>query len=494
MHLMFFKIILLNVKGQSNFKKRRTMFTWCRKRNADITFLQETHSTLQTMTQWKNEWGAELITCHGSSNSRGVAIMIQNGLDCKIHHTILDPMGRYIILNADINDSTYVLINVYAPNKDKDHIEFVNNLLTTLKKENLDSEEKIIMRGDFNCPLNPAYDKKGGTLSLRKSVVAGIDCLQNELDLVDIWRNKNPDIKSFTWSQKSPRIFCRLDSWLISNNLNDFVKSTDVIRAIRTAHDAISLEIEELENELKGPGYWKMNCSLLAEEDYVNSVTKLIPTWIKEGRKELSDDRSVWDWIKYNIRAYTILYSKDRAKQRNEQEKILQNELNKAKQALEENSNYSNTSHYHIAREKLEAFYEEKTKGIIIRSRARWHEYGEKSTKYFLNLEKRNHVKGHIPKLDINGVINTDATCILKEQERFYCSLYKSGSNDPNIGIKRSAFLGDLNIPKLSEEQKNNCEGKISLEDVLDCLTAFKITKHPGTMAFQSNSTRHFGL
>ena len=41
----------------------------------------------------------------------------------------------------------------------------------------------------------------------------------------------------------------------------------------------------------------------------------------------------------------------------------------------------------------LELFYEEKVKGIIIRARARWHEYGEKSTKYFLNLEKINHVK-----------------------------------------------------------------------------------------------------
>ena len=44
-------------------------------------------------------------------------------------------------------------------------------------------------------------------------------------------------------------------------------------------------------------------------------------------------------------------------------------------------------------REKIESFYEEKTRGIIIRARARSHEYGEKSSKYFLNLEKRNHVK-----------------------------------------------------------------------------------------------------
>ena len=63
---------------------------------------------------------------------------------------------------------------------------------------------------------------------------------------------KNPNTKSFTWSQKSPRIFCRLDYWLISNNLNDLVKSTDIIPAIRTDHDAITLDIEELETELKG--------------------------------------------------------------------------------------------------------------------------------------------------------------------------------------------------------------------------------------------------
>ena len=122
-------------------------------------------------------------------------------------------------------------------------------LLNTLKKENLDSEENILMGGDFNCLINPAIDKKGGTLNERKSVISCIrDCLQNELDLVDIWRIKNPGISSWTWSQKSPRVFCRLDYWLISNKLSDLVTSTDIIPALRTDHDAILLEIGELEN------------------------------------------------------------------------------------------------------------------------------------------------------------------------------------------------------------------------------------------------------
>ena len=98
--------------------------------------------------------------------------------------------------------------------------------------------------------------------------------------------------------------------------------SSDIIPAIRTDHDAILLEIGELENELRGPGYWKLNCSLLADEGYVNSVTELIPIWAAEGRKELSDDRSVWDWITYNIRAHASWHSKKRSKKRGKKERL----------------------------------------------------------------------------------------------------------------------------------------------------------------------------
>ena len=402
-------------------------------------------------------------------------------------------MRRYVIVKAVIQDKTYVLINIDAPNKDKDLINFFKNLFAILQKENLESEENIIIGGDFNCPLNPALDKKGGVLLQRKSVTNCIECLQSQLDLVDIWRIKNPDTKSFTWSQKSPRVFCRLDYYLISNNLFDMVRSTEIIPAIRTDHDAILLEIGKLENGQKGPGYWKLNCSLLADDAYVNSVTELLPLWAAEGRKELTNHRSVWDWIKYNIRAHAINFSKRKSKERNKKEKTLQEELSKAKEELELTLSDLNALRYLVAQEKLETFYEEKTKGIIIRARVRWHEYGEKSTKYFLNLEKRNHVKKHIRKLVISGVIKTDPFCILKEQERFYRDLYKSKNYDPEISQKISVFLNDLNIPKLSEEQQKQCEGSISSEECFRLLNSFDLNKTPGMTVSPLNSIKPSG-
>ena len=131
-------LLSLNARGLSNFRQRQTIFTWCRKRNSDIIFLQETHSTLSTQLKWKNEWGAELICSHGSSISRGVAILIKKGLGCVIHSQIVDTLGRYIIVKAAIKDKMYVLVNIYAPNKDEDIIKFLKNVLSKLQTKNLD--------------------------------------------------------------------------------------------------------------------------------------------------------------------------------------------------------------------------------------------------------------------------------------------------------------------------------------------------------------------
>ena len=197
------------MKGLSNFRKRRTIFLWCRKRKADLVFffLQETHSIAARENQWRNEWDAEMISSHGSSYSRGVAILFKNGIGCSINHKIVDPEGRYIILKACIQDKDYVLINAYAPNKDKDQVNLFSNLLSILQNENLDSVDNIILGGDLNCPLDPLLDKKGGASTKRRSVISRVEDFKGKLDLVDIWRSKNPDGKVLHGVKDLPQCF-----------------------------------------------------------------------------------------------------------------------------------------------------------------------------------------------------------------------------------------------------------------------------------------------
>ena len=251
--------------------------------------------------------------------------------------SIVDPQGRFIIFKAGIQDKVYILVNIYAPNKDKVSGKCYKNLHRVLQTEDLDCEENIIIGGDFNCPLDPKLDKKGGVIVPRKMVIDNIECLQNELDLVDVWRIKNPQSRSYTWSQKRPPIFCRLDYWLISNNLQDFVNTTDIIPAIKTDH-------EDLEN-------------------YLEELKQNIPLWKTTGSDNLSDKRCIWDWLKYNIRKHAILFSKKKAKERSALEKNLQQVYEEATKKFEQDPSDSNLNTLNEAKEILESYYEEKNKG-----------------------------------------------------------------------------------------------------------------------------------
>ena len=141
------------------------------------------------------------------------------------------------------------------------------------------------------------------------------------------------------------------------------VSNTEIIPAIKTDHSAIYLEFENINKNVKGPGFWKLNCSVLNDGDYVAEITKMILIWTAEGERELSDHRSTWDWIKYNVRAYSTNYSKKKAKVRNEQEKELQKDLDDAKVSFETNPTDSNGNLLNTAKdkEKLETFYKKKS-------------------------------------------------------------------------------------------------------------------------------------
>ena len=363
------KLISLNVRGLGNFRKRREIFTWCRKQKADVTFLQETHSTKNCEAQWKKEWGSLIIFSHGTSNARGVAVLIKNKLDVVIQQELSDSKGRLLSLNVKIKDKHYRLINVYGPNKDAEAICFYQNLSSTLR----------LVDGDFNCPLNPSIDKKGGILIPRQHVINSIENIQNEFSLHDIWRIKNPNTRSFTWSKMSPFIFCRLDYWLISDNLHDLVSKVDILASIKTDHSSIVLELEDIQEGYRGPGYWKLDTSLLTRPDYVDMINNELPIWLEEAN-DLSSTRSKWDWIEFKIKTSSIAYSKKVTKDSKQQEEELNFKYQSALKRLQENPNDETRLEAENLKNELEALYDKNVEGIIIRSRVRWHEHGEKNS------------------------------------------------------------------------------------------------------------------
>ena len=88
-----------------------------------------------------------------------------------------------------------------------------------------------------------------------------------------------------------------------------------ILPAIKTDHSLIEITIKLI----GGPGTWKLNTSLLQDENYKTEIKTLIDTtW-----NELAGNDNLalrFDWVKYKIRQRFIAYSKIKANMKREQE------------------------------------------------------------------------------------------------------------------------------------------------------------------------------
>ena len=123
---------------------------------------------------------------------------------------------------------------------------------------------------------------------------------------------------------------------------------------------------------------------------------------------------------------------------------------------------------YNRSKDELESLYNYITEGNILRSRISWYKLGKKSSKYFLNLEKRNKSKSQIRKLlsSDNGREYTNSEEIMNELKAFYSSLYTRWSTKSESECL--SYLQIVNIPKLTESERDSCKGRLTKKEILE--------------------------
>ena len=96
-------------------------------------------------------------------------------------------------------------------------------------------------------------------------------------------------------------------------------------------------------------------------------------------------------------------------------------------------------------------------------------------------MEKRNHVKKHVRKLRLSGVITSDPFEILLAEKEFYEGLYKSHCVYAQQ-MQASFNYDDLLILKLSGDYRQFGEGVINLDECAKVLNSFTLSnfKTPG--------------
>ena len=467
------KIISLNVKGIQNTVKRNTMFHWLREQKADLILLQETHcNTLEEKNSWSREWEGKAFWCNGSNVSRGVACLVKPKLDITVKETGNDEHGRFLALNVIVEDKNIDIINIYAPNKGKERANFYREL--ERKIDNLKSDNsELIVGGDFNCTLNPTLDRRYNSAHENTNVDIGhkqlIDLLESQ-NLEDVWRRRYPNSRKYTFFRPNSKSASRIDLWLVSKSLDSDVTKCTMKQAIKTDHSAIVLEFKASEME-RGPGIWKLNKKILDSEFFINIFMSFWNGWKNEFKK-YSSKKKWWELFKIKTKDLCILAAKhiekNKRKQKLELEKKLENEKNKISPDLEL------ISELEIQQNQ---YWYEKAEGAKLRSKLKWVEEGEKSSKFFFGLEKTN-AKNKLwsqVKTD-DGIIKTGIENVLNEQITFYEKLLTSEGWNKD---EAESLLEQID-EKLTTEHAELCESEITGAEIDKIIKTLKLNKSPG--------------
>lgn len=460
----------INVRGLGNKTKRMQIFQWLKEKNYMFYLLQETHFHNKNKEQWEKEWGGLCYFSGSSTNSEGVGILVNPNFPASdiIKYEVL--LGRILAIELSINSKTFIIINIYGPNTDDVNIfKILENFL------HIHSDTRYIIGGDFNTIIDVNLDKKNGNINKHNRCRKYIIDVMSTFNLIDIWRLKHPDKKQFTWhSSTKPSIHCRLDYFLISDMLQNYIIDCNINASFKTDHSLVLLKFNTQENK-RGPGYFKINNSLLFNQEYKQLIKDTIENTVNINNE--ANPVTLWAIIKGNIRNTTIAFASNLKKKTNIKEKEIITNIDNLEKKIPLEHDHSNISEQIMAlKSELNEIILKRVNGSILRSKAIHIENNEKNTAYFSNLEKRNAEMKTMNKLRVNNKLVTGQKDILNEQHKYYNKLYKKNEN-----IETDMSMLNYTNTKLNNEQIGSCEGILTEHECHKAIHEMKNNKSPGS-------------
>ena len=167
---------------------------------------------------------------HRQSSSCGILIYCFGSKNLKIRNKIVDKDQRIVILEIELHNQFFTLINLCNPNTESKQHKVLEKLENMLSTSNPTQVNQIIFAGDFNLFFNSKLESNGGNPVYKNHSVAKLIELKEKYTLTNIWRIQNPYVKRYTFKQNhfSGFIQRHLDYIFIPNSIQEYIVSSRV--------------------------------------------------------------------------------------------------------------------------------------------------------------------------------------------------------------------------------------------------------------------------
>lgn len=206
----------------------------------------------------------------------------------------------------------------------------------------------------------------------------------NVFSLCDVWQIYHPNKRMFTWFRSNTA--SRLDYIFALEHCSGSVQEADVMYVSFSDHRIVYIRMGKKLNK-HGPGFWKLDISLLNNAEVREAVSSLVT----KKRDEYADMNASlkWDLLKFDLQNLfrfwkTKLFKENQNLSDDQQAHI--SEISSQEELSEEDFET-----LQALRRELFTLQKSNEDKAILRSKARWAMYAGKPSKFFLNLEKNSY-------------------------------------------------------------------------------------------------------
>ena len=211
------KFISVNARGLNSKEKREKFYNWISDSKFDVIFLQETHFVEKYLFQYDCVWSGKTVHCFSDSAlSRGVSILFRKGLEYDILSILKTNEARKLMINLNISNITYSLVNIYAPYKDNNRIELFKGIRKFILNNSISNNfSNIILCGDFNCHMDSVKTDKSSKI---------LEDICRQLELKDLWKEKHSKLQGNIWCDTNNIPKSRIDFIFLSESTVSKIK------------------------------------------------------------------------------------------------------------------------------------------------------------------------------------------------------------------------------------------------------------------------------
>ena len=478
------KLLSLNVRGLNNKIKRKLCFNEFLKYH--ICCLQETYVTQKSAKRWQSEWKGLFIYVPGTSNSKGLIILI-NKTFCFEQLQEFKINDRCLGITFKHDNQHFVIFNIYGPSKKEERVTFIENL-PVFSEFGIDNSY-VLAVGDMNMILNNDLDITNGLPHMQVEITAFNNFLTKQ-DLFDTWRHKHPFAKEYSWIRMYNDINTasftarRLDYIFLNNRSKHALKNVDMNHFVSTDHKAVVADLN-IDSYPRGRSLWKFNDSLLLDASFIEIMSSFINNHYDHllNMNCFSADM-IWDLIKIGIRdeCTAFVRNKNVADWSNDLDLNIKNTSSLLASDPTNKTALKDLINFNKSKEIKDLA---KARGALKRSRLRYIAEAESNTRYFLNLEQSTQSNTIIKELyNNNNILITSPIDITHQLQLFYTNLMNEPNrNDLDKGSEAclDAFLLDTQHPILNNEEQAYLDTNITINELFLALKSLNKDSSPGS-------------